>query len=392
MRIPKMPQRLTMSFAVLAGLIAATGCQQSETTDLRIKQLDTLQAAKLAAKIDSSFKPTLADGLSLEVWGVDSLVISPIAIDIDDQGKIYYTTTNRQKNSEFDIRGHRDWEIESISLQTIEDKRAFLHKILSPENSKHNEWLADLNGDSSHDWKDMTLEKENVYRLEDINGDGIADKSQLVVDDFHDEVTDVAGGVLSDGDDLFVAVGPDLWRMKDKNKDGIADEKTSISHGYGIHIGFSGHGMSGVEMGPDGRIYWQIGDIGFNGKGQDGQVWSHPNSGVVARSNPDGSDFEIFAYGNRNTHEFVFDEYGNLISEDNDGDHPGEKERLVYIVNGSDQGWRSNWQYGKYRDPNNNTYKVWMDEKNVSSKMGGTGSTYHTLHQQFCKWSCRHGL
>ena len=70
-----------------------------------------------------------------------------------------------------------------------------------------------------------------------------------------------------------------------------------------------------------------------------------------------------FAYGLRNTHEFVFDEYGNLISEDNDGDHPGEKERLVYIVNGSDAGWRSNWQYGKYRDEHNNTYKVWMDEK-----------------------------
>lgn len=46
-------------------------------------------------------------------------------------GRIYYTTTNRQKNSEFDIRGHRDWEIASISLQSIEDKRAFLHKELS---------------------------------------------------------------------------------------------------------------------------------------------------------------------------------------------------------------------------------------------------------------------
>jgi quinoprotein glucose dehydrogenase len=363
MRKFRLPVR-SVSFCTAVLYIATLGgCDQNDTTDLRIKQLDTTQTAKLAAGLDSNFQPQLAEGLSLNVWAVDSLVISPIAIDIDDNGKIYYTTTNRQKNSEFDIRGHRDWEIESISLQTVEEKRAFLHKTLSPENSKQNQWLADLNGDSSHDWRDMTLEKENVYRLEDINGDGIADKSQLVVDDFHDEVTDVAGGVLSDGDDLYVAVAPDLWRMKDKNKDGIADEKTSISHGYGIHVGFSGHGMSGVEMGPDGRIYWQIGDIGFNGKGPDGQVWSHPNSGVVARSNPDGSDFEIFAYGVRNTHEFAFDEYGNLISEDNDGDHPGEKERLVYIVNGSDAGWRSNWQYGKYRDPNNNTYKVWMDEK-----------------------------
>lgn len=358
--------RTAKKLLLISGLwitILTPGCKEDEPTDLRIKEMDSAEVTKLAASIQSKVTPELAENLTLSLWGVDSLVISPIAIDIDDNGKLYYTTTNRQKNSEFDIRGHRDWEIESIQLQTIEDKRAFLRKTLSPENSKQNEWLQDLNGDSSHDWRDMTIEKEHIYRVEDRNGDGVADFSQLVVEDFHDEVTDVAGGVLSEGDDLFVAVGPDLWRMKDKNGDGIADDKTSISHGYGIHIGFGGHGMSGIEMGPDGKIYWQIGDIGFNGKGQDGQKWEYPNSGVIVRSNPDGSDFEVFAAGLRNTHEFVFDEYGNIISEDNDGDHPGEKERLVYVVNGSDAGWRSNWQYGKYRDPRNNTYKVWMDEK-----------------------------
>jgi quinoprotein glucose dehydrogenase len=349
--------------ALLTGINFFSACKQPET-DKRIKQLAPTVAAQMAASVDSLFRPQLPDSnLTLKVWGVDSLVISPIAIDIDDDGSLYYATTNRQKNSEFDIRGHQDWEIPSIQLQTIEDKRAFLHTVLSPENSEKNKWLKDVNGDSSHDWRDMTVERENIYRLKDTDGDGIADQSQLVVDDFHDEVTDVAGGVLKTGEDLFVAVGPDLWRIKDKNGDGIADDKTSISSGYGIHIGFSGHGMSGVEMGPDGRIYWQIGDIGFNGVDQTGRKWEYPNCGVIARSNPDGSDFEIFASGLRNTHEFVFDEYGNLISEDNDGDHAGERERLVYIVNGSDAGWRSNWQYGKYRDQNNNTYKVWMDEK-----------------------------
>ncbi|MBW8687926.1 HEAT repeat domain-containing protein [Chitinophaga rhizophila] len=353
---------------ILASLFFSAAClsackHDAGPADKRIKKMDTTLTAHLADSIGSIVKPVLADGLSLTLWGIDSLVISPVAIDIDDYGRVYYTTTDRQNNSEFDIRGHRDWEIPSISLQTVEDRRAFLHKELSPENSKKNEWLKDVNGDGSHDWRDLTVEKEHIFRLEDISGDGVADQSQLVVDDFHDEVTDVVGGVLSDGDDLYVAVAPDLWRMKDKNNDGIVDDKTSISHGYGVHIGFSGHGMSGVEMGPDGRIYWQIGDIGFNGKGPDGKEWSFPNSGVLARSNPDGSDFEIYAYGIRNTHEFAFDEYGNIISEDNDGDHPGEMERLVYLVNGGDQGWRANWQYGKYNDPDNNTYKVWMDEK-----------------------------
>lgn len=352
--------RLFFSFFTIVLLVS--GCNQSPK-DKRIKQLDPSLAAAMAAQVDSVVKPELADGLTLKLWGVDSLVISPIAIDIDDDGSLYYTTTDRQKNSEFDIRGHQDWEIPSIQLQTIEDKRAFLRKELSPENSARNTWLKDLNNDGSHDWRDLTVEKENIYRLVDTDGDGVADQSQLVVSDFHDEVTDVSGGILKDGDDLYVAVGPDMWRMKDKDGDGIADEKTSMSHGYGIHVGFSGHGMSGVEMGPDGRIYWQIGDIGFNGTDKSGKKWDFSNSGVIARSNPDGSDFEIFASGNRNTHEFVFDEYANLISEDNDGDHAGESERLVYIVNGADIGWRSSWQYGKYRDPDNNTYNVWMDEK-----------------------------
>ena len=67
-----------------------------------------------------------------------------------------------------------------------------------------------------------------------------------------------------------------------------------------------------------------MGDIGGNITAPDGSKHANPNLGFIARSNPDGSDFEIFATGLRNTHEFVFDEYGNLISSDNDGDHPGE--------------------------------------------------------------------
>ena len=349
---------LCLSVAVLT----SQSCQR-KPADLRITQMDSTLVAELAANIEATVKPELADGLTLKLWGVDSLVISPIAIDIDDHGRLYFTTTDRQNNSEFDIRAHRDWEIPSISFQTVEDRRAFLREELSPENSHRNQWLADLNGDGSHDWRDLTVEREKVYRLEDVSGGGRADKVQLVVEDFYEEVTDVPGGVFADGDDLYVAVAPDLWRMTDKDKDGIYETKTSISHGYGIHVGFGGHGMSGVKMGPDGRLYWQIGDIGFNGTDQEGNKWEHPNSGVIARSNPDGSDFEIFAHGLRNTHQFVFDEYGNIISEDNDGDHPGERERLVYIVNGSDAGWRTNWQFGKYRDPDNNSYKVWMDEK-----------------------------
>lgn len=357
---------------ILAGAACVLfACSQPTPPKDAVTSYEPAYTAKFSDSVSALIKPTVDSGLSISLWGIDSLVISPIAIDIDDNGALYYTKTNRQVSSEFDIRGHRDWEIASISLQTVEDRRKFLHTELSPENSAKNTWLNDVNGDSSRDWRDLTVEKENVFKLVDLNGDGVADQAIKVVDDFHDEVTDVAGGVLVDGNDMYLAVAPDLWRLRDKNGDGIPDEKTSLSTGYAVHIGFSGHGMSGVEMGPDGRIYWQIGDIGFNSKGPDGKKWEYPNSGIIARSNPDGSDFEIFAAGLRNTHEFAFDEYANLVSEDNDGDHAGESERIVYVVNGSDAGWRSNWQYGKYNDPNNNTYKVWMDEKMYVPRWNG---------------------
>ncbi len=362
-----MPQpKIKLHYAkiILASAIPLLiSCSTNDPVDLRERTLTKEEIAPMVQAAEGSVNPILSPGLKLSLWAVDSLVYDPISIQVTDDGSLYYTRTNRQKNSEFDIRGHQDWEIESISLQTIEEKRAFLQKTLSPEMSDKNTWLADVNGDGSHDWRDMTVEREEIYRLEDRDGDGLADYSQIMVQDFNDVTTDVAGALLKLEDNLFVGVGPDLWRLTDKNGDGIMDEKESISHGYGIHIGFGGHGMSGLKQGPDGRIYWGIGDIGFNGVGPDGTEWKYPNRGVVARANPDGSDFEIFAMGVRNTHEFTFDAYNNLISVDNDGDHGGESERLVYLVNGSDTGWRTNWQFGKYRDPDNNTYKVWMDEK-----------------------------
>ncbi len=324
---------------------------------------DSITGVAKAIEARSNIAAQLAEGLELSLWASDSLAPDPIAMDIDDEGKIYLTRTNRQKNSEFDIRGHRDWMTPSIALQSVEDRRAFIRSTFAPEKSDENEWLKDLNNDSIHDWKDLTVEKDEVWMLEDITGNGIADKSTRILEDFNEEITDVAGALLVRDDDVFVGVGPDFWRLWDTNGDGVLDEKTSLAHGFAVHIGFGGHGMSGAIEGPDGKIYWGIGDIGASLTTVNGEKHHYPNQGVIVRCNADGSDFEVFARGLRNTHEFVFDAYGNIISSDNDGDHRGESERLVHIVEGSDAGWRANWQYGKYTDPKNNGYKVWMDEK-----------------------------
>ena len=330
---------------------------------IKTLHLDPAKAAEIAQKIKASSPAKTADGLELSLWASDSLVADPIAISIDPQGRIFYTRATRQANSEFDVRGNRHWMTASMSFQTVEDRRKFLRENFTADSDESKRVLKDLSKDGVLDWHDLTVEKEQVWFVVDETADGVADMAQLYLEDFHEEITDVANGVEFANGEVFISVGPDLWRTSDKDGNGVADQVESISHGYAVHIGFSGHGMSGVTLGPDGRIWWGIGDIGMNVIDKSGKQWKYPNQGVIVRSEPDGSGFEVFCAGVRNTHEFVFDEYGNLISEDNDGDHPGERERLVYLINGSDSGWRHNWQFGKYTDPENNTYKVWMDEK-----------------------------
>ncbi|MBM1104827.1 HEAT repeat domain-containing protein [Aurantibacter crassamenti] len=344
---------------------------------------DSVYGVENAATVRENTAAIVAEGLELTLWASDSLAPDPIAMSVDDEGAIYLTRTNRQKNSEFDIRGYRDWMTPSISFQTVEDRRNFLHETFAPEKSDENSWLKDLNNDTIHDWRDLAVEKEEIWKLEDRNGNGIADVSTRILEDFNEEITDVAGAMLVRENDVFVGVGPDMWRLTDTNDDQILDEKTSIAHGFAIHIGFGGHGMSGAIEGPDGKIYWGIGDIGMNLTTSEGVHHKYPNQGVIVRSNPDGSDFEVFAAGLRNTHEFVFDEYGNIISADNDGDHRGESERLVYIVEGHDAGWRANWQYGKYTDPKNNGYNVWMDEKMYMPRWDGQAAYFLPPIQNF---------
>ena len=208
-------------------------------------------------ELEKEVAAEVAEGLELTLWASDSLITDPVAISIDPLGGIYYNNGTRLEHSEFDIRGHRDWMTASISFQSVEDRRRFLRTTFDPSKSEDNqEQIEDLNKDGSHDWRDLTVEKESVWRIEDRSGNGYADRTQLYIEDFHDEVTDLANGVEYYDNQVYIAVGPDLWKVSDTDGDGLADKKVSLSHGYAVHIGFGAHGMSGVTMGPDGRIWW----------------------------------------------------------------------------------------------------------------------------------------
>jgi putative membrane-bound dehydrogenase-like protein len=355
------PDRLRL---LLTGLVLAAGALAAQAPPQAPGpvRLSSAEVATLAAEARRTIPAQLADGFELTLWAPTGFLTDPIGLDIQSDGTVYVVGSARS-GLPTDIRKHPDWVPEVHTLQTHEDLRGFFRRHLAPERSARNSWMPDRNQDGSHDWRDMLAYKERVYRVRDTDGDGRADESLIVFEGFADDpADDIVGGVLSHGGALYVTAAPDLWRLRDTNGDGAMDEKTSLSHGYSIHPAFSGHDMSGVMIGPDGRLYWKIGDIGLNVVDRTGRRWAYPNQGAILRSEIDGSGFEVFATGLRNTQEFDFDDFGNLVSVDNDGDHRGESERVVYVTYGSDAGWRTTWQYGKYTDPANNRYNVWMDE------------------------------
>ena len=352
--------------AILLAVVTARGDQGAQSAPAKPKgdvRLDAAEATAFAKAARQKADVEVPAGIELTLWASERLITDPIAIDVDPSGTAYVISSSRA-DLPLDIRGHSDWLPTVHTLKSTQALLEFYRRDLAPDQSARNTWITDYNKDGSRDIRDLSELKERVVRLQDTNGDGVADASRVMKEGFSDDPTwDVGGGILAYGSDLFFGMAPGVYRLHDTNRDGIVDGQTTISDGYNTHPAFGGHGISGVTVGPDGRLYWEVGDIGFNVVDKSGKRWAYPNQGAVLRSELDGTGFEVFAAGIRNLQEFSFDERGNLISVDNDGDHQGESERVVYIPYGSDSGWRSNWQYGKFTDARNNRYNVWMEEQ-----------------------------
>jgi len=294
--------------------------------------------------------------LTFHRWSGDVNVPDPVACAIDPEGRVYVSATTRRKVGDLDIREHRMWIPDDVALDSVEAKSAFYKRELAPGKlTQPRGELRDHNGDGSIDWIDLTHHTERIYQLRDTNGDGTADRMTVFAEGFNTEVTGIAAGVMWHEGWLYATIAPDVWRFKDTDDDGVADIREKLVSGFGVHIAYAGHDMHGLSVGPDGRIYWSIGDKGANVTSREGRQFPLPNEGAVFRMEPDGSGFEVYARGLRNPQEPAFDDFGNLFTVDNDADMQGERERFVYIVEGSDTGWRCNYQYMSLAAP-------WMRE------------------------------
>lgn len=296
-------------------------------------------------------------GLEATSVASEPMLKNPVAISVGVDNTIYVTETRRRKAQNLDIRSNPDWIESELSLQSVGMKLAFYRSELTPENSGFNQHrFEDLNLDGVHDWKDLTVVSEIIHAIKDVDGDGRANQSTIFADGFQSPVTGVAAGILSWNGHVYANIAPHLWKLSDADRDGIAETRSIISTGFANHIAYAGHNTHGITIGPDGRLYWSVGDVSSN---------YTPHEGAIFRCLPDGTEFEVYATGLRNPQEFVFDDFGNIFTGDNDADY-GDRERWYWIVEDGDYGWRFWWQYqvggDRWKTPDSN-YSVWMDEK-----------------------------
>ena len=318
--------RLAKVFPCLVVLLAAWCAQFVRAQEPESEFVPQIEPASDAAvqAIAGFRKP---EGVEVKLFAAEPMLANPVAFDIDGQGRHYVVETFRAYQGVTDIRSHMDWLRDDLASRTVEDRLAMYRKFMTPE---------DYDGYAGAD--------DRIRRIVDEDGDGVADASNVFADGFNGHAVGIGAGVLVQGSDVYYTCIPDLWKLVDQDGDGQADEKISLSNGYGLHVGFLGHDLHGVIQGPDGRLYFSIGDRGLNVHAIDGREVSSINTGAILRCELDGSGLEIVATGLRNPQELAFDDLGNLFTVDNNSDS-GDKARLVQVVEGSDSGWRIGWQF-----------------------------------------------
>jgi quinoprotein glucose dehydrogenase len=267
-----------------------------------------------------------APGLKVDLWAAEPMLANPVAFCFDEQGRAYVCETFRLGAGVDDIRGIMDWLDEELASRSPDERMAEMKRHL---------------GDRFATYSDHS---EQIRLLEDRTGHARADHATVFADHFNSPLEGIGAGVLARGGNVWYANIPNLWLLRDTNSDGVADVRRSLHYGFGVRVGFLGHDLHGLHFGPDGKLYFSSGDRGSNIKVADGRMVGEPDTGCVFRCNPDGSDLEVFAYGLRNPQDLVFDEYGNLFTGDNNSDS-GDKARWVYVVEGSDNGWRVGYQF-----------------------------------------------
>ena len=272
-----------------------------------------------AEKLIPSYK--LPDGMKVELFAAEPKLGSPVAIGLDEKNRVFVAEEYRFNRGTQENRNNAALQTlyfleDDLQIQSLEDRLKVFEK-----------WKDKFPG--GMDW--YSQHADQIRLLQDTTGDGKADKSTVFAGGFNAPLDGLAAGVMAIDGNVYVTCIPSLWKLRDTDNDGVADERKALLTGFGVNLAFLGHDLHGLCRGPDGRLYFSVGDRGFNVTTKEGTHLVGPRTGAVFRCETDGSDLEVVHRGLRNPQELAFDQYGNLFADDNNCDR-GDHGRLVYIL------------------------------------------------------------
>lgn len=239
---------------------------------------------------------TVAPGLEATVWASEPLFVNPTTLTIDHKGRVWVCEAVNYRNR---LRG-------------------------KPPTRK---------------------EGDRVLVLEDTDSDGKADK----VTTFYQssEVESPLGIAIlptANGQKVFVCQSPQIWVFDDADGDLKADgpPKTLLKGFQGID---HDHGVHGIQIGPDGRLWFTVGDAGVNklvssdGKGK---AWTSNSTdcraGTVWSCKTDGTDLVRYAHNFRNNYMASMDSFRSVFLSDNDDDG-NQQTRICFVMPDGNYGY-----------------------------------------------------
>ncbi len=150
-------------------------------------------------------------------------------------------------------------------------------------------------GDSAGvNWTQEQLDSNPPHRvllLEDTDGDRVFDRVTV----FADRMTFPQGACWLDGS-LYVASPPGIWKLTDRDGDGVADERVMIVGGF-EHTGNAADVHGPFHHPTNGRLYWCHGRKGHKVVRRDGTVVHAGKASGIWSCRPDGEDVQWHSLG-----------------------------------------------------------------------------------------------
>jgi len=235
-----------------------------------------------------SFKldPLLGKDLKIEVWATSPLLFSPIAMDMDEQGRM--------------------WLTEGIDYTTYPVQR-------------------------------RVQAGQSIMVVTDTDGDGKADKSHVFITERF--IRQPPFGIAVFDNKIVLSATPNMIVYTDVNRNALFDQ--GIDKREIFLTGFQGdghdHTLHAVVGSPSGQWYFSFGNCGADIRTKDGRSFFSGSfyhnarsigkissdghryiGGMAMRVNPDGTGLTMVGQNLRNSHDMAVNSFGDVFQNDND--------------------------------------------------------------------------